>query len=609
MNIWAYNPYQLKNNELKQTFVGRDDLLDELIQHLRQQKGRKTSHHILITGPRGIGKTSVLLILNLRVRETQGLWTSYQPILFAEEEHGITESATLALRILEIYSSENSDYLPRYDEANKNPKEAMSILRDVRKKDGRTFLLLCDTFDKLAERIIQFGGAEEKSELNRFLTNAGFLVVGSSLHSSGKKSSQWVYERFQIKEMQPLREAYKLIHQKATFNKEQLIGEPKTTENQNEIKRITQLLKSLPLATYRKRINTIAYLSGGNPRLIVFLYDCLLHTEILSLTEIVKKMLDGLTPLYQGLIDTGLTPEERRTINAIARNGGSVSSEELTNLLKIPKPTVITYLSQLRKTDLVIKTESGRFELSPPIFQIWYEMRYMAQEAERSFALLHFLELYLSSKEKRKYVEYVHQQYRLTLGTDNRGTETSRVERAMSDMFLSSQLLDIEDPRWQDITEDILAFIRDGLYDNASAKLKVHIAESRRKMENHKVARYLLLRSVCLQTRFKYNEAIKLLEEAEVTAKTLPNKRLLVAEITNRRGSIYRDQHRFDEALELFREAMKLVKSQKGKSAQKVKADILEEAGKKSASLLEKAKKEIAAERSDAINQIKQVVV
>jgi len=44
-------------------------------------------------------------------------------------------------------------------------------------------------------------------------------------------------------------------------------------------------------------------------------------------------------------------------------------------------------------------------------------------------------------------------------------------------------------------------------------------------------------------------------------------------------------------------------------SAEKAKADILVEAGKKSASLVEKAKKEIASERSDAIDQIKQLVV
>ena len=65
----------------------------------------------------------------------------------------------------------------------------------------------------------------------------------------------------------------------------------------------------------------------------------------------------------------------------------------------------------------------------------------------------------------------------------------------------------------------------------------------------------------------------------------------------------------YNKKLAEAREEVRQIVAAGKESAEKVKADILVEAGKKSASLLEKAKKEIAAERSDAINQIKQVVV
>ena len=65
----------------------------------------------------------------------------------------------------------------------------------------------------------------------------------------------------------------------------------------------------------------------------------------------------------------------------------------------------------------------------------------------------------------------------------------------------------------------------------------------------------------------------------------------------------------YNKKLAEAREEVRQIVAAGKEFAEKVKADILEEAGKKSASLLEKAKKEIAAERSDAINQIKQVVV
>ena len=65
----------------------------------------------------------------------------------------------------------------------------------------------------------------------------------------------------------------------------------------------------------------------------------------------------------------------------------------------------------------------------------------------------------------------------------------------------------------------------------------------------------------------------------------------------------------YNKKLAEAREEVRQIVAAGKESAEKAKADILVEAGKKSASLLEKAKKEIAAERSDAINQIKQVVV
>ena len=55
-------------------------------------------------------------------------------------------------------------------------------------------------------------------------------------------------------------------------------------------------------------------------------------------------------------------------------------------------------------------------------------------------------------------------------------------------------------------------------------------------------------------------------------------------------------------------EVRKIIASGK-ESAERTKADIIEEANKRSASMVERAKKEISAEKADALNEIKQVVV
>ncbi|MCH7494618.1 MAG: F0F1 ATP synthase subunit B [Candidatus Marinimicrobia bacterium] len=55
-------------------------------------------------------------------------------------------------------------------------------------------------------------------------------------------------------------------------------------------------------------------------------------------------------------------------------------------------------------------------------------------------------------------------------------------------------------------------------------------------------------------------------------------------------------------------EVRKIIASGK-ESAERTKADIIEEANKRSASMVEKAKKEISAEKAEALNEIKKVVV
>ena len=68
-------------------------------------------------------------------------------------------------------------------------------------------------------------------------------------------------------------------------------------------------------------------------------------------------------------------------------------------------------------------------------------------------------------------------------------------------------------------------------------------------------------------------------------------------------------QKDYNEKLAEAREEVRQIVAAGKESAEKSKADILEEANKKALALVEKAKKEIDTERAEAIGQIKQVVV
>ena len=67
MELYKYNPDQIPEEELEATFVAREAQLDSILQDLRANRRAKSNQHFLITGARGLGKTTMLLMIRRRV--------------------------------------------------------------------------------------------------------------------------------------------------------------------------------------------------------------------------------------------------------------------------------------------------------------------------------------------------------------------------------------------------------------------------------------------------------------------------------------------------------------------------------------------------------------
>jgi len=112
---------------------------------------------------------------------------------------------------------------------------------------------------------------------------------------------------------------------------------------------------------------------------------------------------------------------------------------------------------------------------------------------------------------------------------------------------------------------------------------------------------FLLL--LVLLKKFLWGPLIENLDRRE----TMINDAVKKAEETQKKSEDALKE--YNKKLAEAREDVRQIVAKGKESAEKAKADILDEANKKAASFVEKAKKEIEAERFDAINQIKQVVV
>ncbi|NQT86279.1 hypothetical protein HQ560_05905, partial [bacterium] len=61
--VYKYNPRETPAEELQATFVAREELLESVLGDLRARAADPVNQHVLLIGPRGIGKTNMLLMV------------------------------------------------------------------------------------------------------------------------------------------------------------------------------------------------------------------------------------------------------------------------------------------------------------------------------------------------------------------------------------------------------------------------------------------------------------------------------------------------------------------------------------------------------------------
>ena len=98
--VRKYNPGFLTDEELMASFCVRTAEFDSMVEVLRGCTGTSNPHHIVV-GPRGSGKTSLLLRVAAEVRRDQELVVhSFFPVAFAEESYEVASAGEFWLEAL-----------------------------------------------------------------------------------------------------------------------------------------------------------------------------------------------------------------------------------------------------------------------------------------------------------------------------------------------------------------------------------------------------------------------------------------------------------------------------------------------------------------------------
>ena len=365
-----YNPAQLTSDELKASFIARQATLAQLLRLLAEQRPGHPCQHIVLVGPRGMGKTTLGLSFLQAVREDENLSTKWQPVPFPEESYEIGDLADFWLAALRHLAQATGEerWRDRADGLQEGERDAerlaayaLGALLDFTEEGRKRLILFVENLDLV---LSQLGDEREVHALREALmAHAEILLVGSanSVFHAIRSDGQPFYEFFRIVPLPGL--------------------EP------DECRRLLQVLadqeggdrRPVALDPEDGRLETIRRLTGGNPRLLVLTCRMLRESPLGSAMEDLERLMDEQTPYFKARIEA-LPAQARKVFHCLAKAWMPLRTREVAAESKLGSSHASAQLRQLIDKGYVreVRQEGetrGRYEVSDRFYNMYYLLR------------------------------------------------------------------------------------------------------------------------------------------------------------------------------------------------------------------------------------------
>jgi len=391
-----YNPESMPEKEIRETFVARHGLVDDLIDLIRQQPIGAGVQHAIVVGPRGMGKTTILLMLRFALAE-KGLSDQWLAVKFPEESYGIFDLADLWIKAAILLANETSDaelnnrivqIQLEHQDKHELQEAVYSLLSDWSNTHSKRILLLVDNFDMILQQI---NDERDNAALRDTLMNKGtVMIVGSavSFFKEVKAYEQPLYNFFKIYDLYKLK--YKHVRE--------LLKKRAFLDNKQDFEQF--------LHDNEDRIRALEYFTGGNPRLVLMLYRVITESNLNEMRRSLEKLLDEVTPYYKAKTEI-LPAQQRKILDHIAittsKTREGVTPTEIATATRLKSNQVSMQLKRLTELGYIhsanIRSRSAFYMLSEPLYGIWYQMRFSRETRVRMGWLVNFLRALYKSEE------------------------------------------------------------------------------------------------------------------------------------------------------------------------------------------------------------------
>ena len=381
-----YNPAQLTPEELKASFVAREDTLAEMLRLIGEQRPGHPCQHIMLIGPRGMGKTTLGLRLLHEILETPALVAAWQPVAFHEESYGISNLADFWLTALNHLSRATADarWADRAVALARDERDdrrlaayALAALIDYCQTSGKRLILFVENIDIIFK---QLGDERQIHELRAALIERPeILLIGSAntvfetIYSHGEPLYEF-FRLFILKGLGP-EDTRRIL---ATLAKDE--GRPEVIEIPDR---------------EASRLETIRRMTGGNPRLVVLACQILIESPLGSSFEDLERLIDEQTPYFKARIEE-LPIQARKVFHCLAEGWRPMQAREVADAAKLSSSHASAQLKQLMEKGYareVALPDAKRtlYEVGDRFYNIYYVLRFSRTGRDRLERLIAFL--------------------------------------------------------------------------------------------------------------------------------------------------------------------------------------------------------------------------
>jgi len=563
--IVKYNPAFLSDKDLIDSFVVRQADLEIVMQVIRENV-TLSNQHMMIIGPRGIGKTTLALRAMAEVRKDEELNAQWYPLVFGEESYSVTSAGEFWLEALfhlgeqEKGSKWSETYNELLEESNEDrlAERALGQLLDFADSQKKRVLLVVENFNTLlGDQINDKDAAWKIRKTLQHEERIMLLATATTRFEEMDSPKEAMFELFR-----PL-----CLH----------------TLDKAECREIWNSVTGRDLS--EERVRPLQILTGGNPRLMTIISSFGKDMSFKKLMNELTRLVDDHTEYFKSHLD-GLAPVERKVYLALAELWDPSLAKEVAQAARVTVSKASSFLGRLEDKGAVVVTEEKArkkwYQVSERMYNIYHLMRRRGTASRRIKAVVRFMVHFYGKDELVKAVKMI-------------ATEACDLESmCRTDHFFAYQEIcsNIDD----DTLEKILGGTPNSFFEmpDIPESIKV-IGKSKQEIELHKKALKMLseVERLCDESkdlkgaRDLFDKAIKLkssscavwckvgilaeekfkqYEEAEKAFRKVTVKYSKCATAWGRLGLLlHKKMGCYEEAEQVFRKVIELDKNKRGR--------------------------------------------